>query len=379
MQKQEYLYFLNLIFTMSIAVCMIVKSEEKWLEQCLNSVKNLADEIIIVDTGSKDNTREIAKKFTDKIFDLPWNNDFSDARNFSISKANSDWILCLDADESISQIDFEKIREMTKNPEANAYHFIWRDYTNDIGIIGWKSTKEDIYPESKVANGYSENYILRLFQNLGYEFEGKIHETIQNSIKRKNGKIFLSDAVIHHYGNLRNKDELLRKKETYSDMLNERLISKDNKEKEEYYILFELARELMIKKEIEEAKKALEDSIRLNPEFSKTLAMLGAIKIIEKNFNEAEKLLKKAVILEPDDSDIHSNLGVIYSEQENYSKAVRKFERAIELNPKSADNFFNLGLVYLRMKKKDRARYFLEKAAELNPVYKEKIGLLNLS
>lgn len=359
---------------MSIAVCMIVKNEEKWLEQCLNSVKNLADEIIIVDTGSIDNTKKIAKKFTDKIFDYEWKNDFSDARNFSISKANSDWILSLDADESISKIDFEKIKRITEYPEANAYHIVFRDYSNNMGIFGWKSSMNDIYPESKIASGYSEGYVLRLFQNLkGYEFEGKIHETVQNSIKKNNGKIFATDIVIHHYGNLRDKDEILKKKEIYSKMLDERIETKDSKEKEEYYILFELARELMIKKDLGEAKKALENSIKINPEFSKTLAMLGAIKITERDFNEAEKLLKEAVILEPDDSNIHSNLGIIYSEQGNFLKAIRKFERAIELNPKSADNFFNIGVVYLRMKKKEKATHFFEKAIELNPLYKEKL------
>jgi len=362
---------------MSIAVCMIVKNEEKWLEKCLNSVRNIADEIIIVDTGSSDKTKEIAKKFTDKVFDYEWKDDFSDARNFAISWANSGWILSLDADESISSIDLEKIKKITESTEANAYYFICRDYTNEIGEINWKSAKEDIYPESKIANGYSENYILRLFQNKGYKFEGKIHETIQDSIKKNGGKIFLSDAVIHHYGTLRDKDELLRKKEDYSKMLKEKLVLKDDKEKEEYYVLFELARELTIKRELQEAKKVLEESISLNPNFSKTLAMLGAIKIIEKDFYNAEKLLKKAVILEPNDSDIHSNLGVIYSEQGNFMKAIRKFERAIELNPLSADNFFNLGIVYLRMKKRDRVTYFFDKAIELNPSYREKISSLN--
>ncbi len=353
---------------------MIVKNEEKWLEQCLNSIKNLADEIVIVDTGSFDKTKEIARKFTDKVFDFEWIWDFSVARNFAIAKTSSDWILSLDADESISEKDLKKIREMIKIDEANAYHLIWRDYNNDVGIVGWKSSKEDIYPESKIANGYIENYVLRLFQNSkGYEFEGKIHETLQNSIEKRGGKIFLSDVVIHHYGNLKEKNEILKKKEVYSKMLRDRVVSQESKEKEQYYILFELARELVTKKDLQEAKKALEDSIKLNPGYSKTLALLGTINLIEKKFQEAEKLLKEAVILEPYDSSIHSNLGIIYSEQGVYLKAIRKFEKAIELNPKSADNFFNLGLVYSRMKKRNKATYFFEKAIELNPLYKDKI------
>jgi glycosyltransferase involved in cell wall biosynthesis len=355
----------------TISVCMIVKNEERFLENCLNSIKNLADEIIIVDTGSTDNTKRIAEKFTDKIFDFKWTSDFSEARNFSLSKASGDWILVIDADESINQKDIEKIKKILEEPEANAYHLIWRDYTNKTGVLGWKSSHNDEYPESKTAAGFSEHRVLRLFENKKeYFFEGKIHETVQNSIEKTGGKIFLSDIVIHHQGNLRKEHEILEKKEKYSEMLKERL---GENEKEKFFVLFEIARELAIKQDFTKAKEYLQQSIELNSEFSPTLVMLGAIFILEKKFNEAEKLLKKAVVIDSMNADIHANLGVIYSEKQEYSKAIRKFERAIELNPKSADNFFNLGLVYLKQGKESRAIPLFEKAIELNPKYKERI------
>src|SRR3989344_3940980 len=206
-----------------IAVCMIVKNEEKFLENCLNSVKNLVDEIVIVDTGSTDRTIEIAKRFTDRIFCFEWKNDFSLARNFSISKTDRRWILVIDADEVIAEKDAEKIKKLVNENEANAYYFIWRDYTNDTGIVGWKSSEGDVYLESKKAAGFTETPVLRLFENKGYYFEGKIHETIQNSIKEKNGKSFITDIVIHHYGNLKSKKELYEKKGKYSEMLKKRL------------------------------------------------------------------------------------------------------------------------------------------------------------
>ena len=88
---------------MPISLCMIAKNEENYLEKCLNNIKNSVDEIIIVDTGSNDKTMEIAKKFTNKVYNFRWNNDFSEARNFSLKKAAKDWILMLDADESIKK------------------------------------------------------------------------------------------------------------------------------------------------------------------------------------------------------------------------------------------------------------------------------------
>ena len=85
----------------TISLCMIIKNEEAVLARCLNSILELMDEIIIVDTGSTDRTKEIAAKYTDKIYDFAWNSDFSAARNFSFSKATMDYIYVADADEPV--------------------------------------------------------------------------------------------------------------------------------------------------------------------------------------------------------------------------------------------------------------------------------------
>ncbi len=88
-----------------ISVCMIVKNEEQYLENCLKSIKDIADEIVIVDTGSTDRTVEIAKKYTDKIYFHPWKDSFSEARNHYLEYATGDWIFQMDADEELIQED----------------------------------------------------------------------------------------------------------------------------------------------------------------------------------------------------------------------------------------------------------------------------------
>ncbi len=95
---------------MTISVCMIVKNEEKVLARCLDSLKTVADEIIIVDTGSTDLTKEVAARYTDKIFDFEWIDDFSAARNFAFSKATCDYIYSADADE---MLDIGNIKRFT--------------------------------------------------------------------------------------------------------------------------------------------------------------------------------------------------------------------------------------------------------------------------
>ena len=94
---------------------MIVKNEEPNLAKCLMSVKPVVDEIIVVDTGSTDKTKAIASALGAKVFDFSWTNDFSKARNYSLSKASGDWILVLDADEIVSPLDHDKLKKLIKN------------------------------------------------------------------------------------------------------------------------------------------------------------------------------------------------------------------------------------------------------------------------
>lgn len=98
-----------------ISLCMIVRNEENTIARCLDSVKGIPDEIVIVDTGSSDRTKEIVKEFTDKIFDFIWIDDFAAARNLAFSKATTDYILWLDADDVFADSDREQFLKLKKN------------------------------------------------------------------------------------------------------------------------------------------------------------------------------------------------------------------------------------------------------------------------
>ena len=115
---------------------MIVKNEEDVLARCLDCVKKFADEIIIVDTGSADKTKQVAKKYTDKLYDFSWCDDFSKARNFSFSKASMEYCMWLDADDVILQEDQEQLVELKQRlqPEVSIvmmkYHTAFDDKGN---------------------------------------------------------------------------------------------------------------------------------------------------------------------------------------------------------------------------------------------------------
>ena len=103
----------------TISLCMIVKNEEDVLKRCLTSVKSVVDEIIIVDTGSTDSTKKIAKEFTDKIYYFKWIDDFSKARNYAFSKATKEYILWLDADDVILPEDIELMKILKEDLKKN--------------------------------------------------------------------------------------------------------------------------------------------------------------------------------------------------------------------------------------------------------------------
>jgi len=194
-EKLQEFYF-NRIFIKSnkkIAVSMIVKDEEDILEATLQNVSIFADEIVIVDTGSKDNTISIAKKYTDKIFTLEWNNDFSYARNYSLDKCDSDWILYLDADETLDEKSIPIIKDQIGKTKNNEGLLITK-------IINIKENNKENYI----------GYYPRLFLNIGFpllHFFGKIHEQIAPSLINFGFEMVKSDIEIIHQGyNISNED-----------------------------------------------------------------------------------------------------------------------------------------------------------------------------
>lgn len=163
----------------TISLCMIVKNEEKVLARCLDSIRDLMDEIIIVDTGSTDMTRQIAAGYTDKIYEFPWRDDFSEARNFAFSKACGEYIYSADADEVLSEENRKKFLLMKKTllPEIE---IVQMKYGNQL--------------QNGTVYNYDEEYRPKLFRRLRtFRWEEPVHEMI-----RLEPVIYDSDIVVTH-------------------------------------------------------------------------------------------------------------------------------------------------------------------------------------
>ena len=163
----------------TISLCMIVKNEEDVLARCLDSVADLVDEIVIVDTGSTDATKEIAARYTDKIYDFRWIDDFSAARNYAFSKASCEYIYTADADEVISPENREKFCHL-KRALLPEIEIVQMKYGNQL--------------QFGTVYNYDEEYRPKLFKRLReFVWQEPIHEMV-----RLEPVIYDSDIVITH-------------------------------------------------------------------------------------------------------------------------------------------------------------------------------------
>jgi O-antigen biosynthesis protein len=280
----------------TISLCMIVKNEEKHLAKSLTSVKPVVDEMIVVDTGSSDQTRDIAIAFGAKMFDFKWQNDFSQARNFSLSKATGDWILVLDADEIISALDHKKLRQLIDNNAQKrvAYTMVTRNYTNQAGSRGW-AENEGIYFHEEAGRGWVPSPKVRLFINdKQIKFVNPVHELVEPTLEKLAIKIATCDIPVHHYGRL-NQDKVIAKgKEYYRLGINK--IEKTNGD-------CNALRELAIQ-----------------------ASEIG-------NYEEAVKIWQKLIELKSNDAGAFMNMGYAYLTMKQYDKAVEHSKMAMDLDP----------------------------------------------
>ena len=321
----------------TISLCMIVKDEQDWLEKCVNSVRPILDEIIIVDTGSSDNTPGIAERLGAKVFRFEWNDNFSNARNFAISKASGEWILSLDADDSIAEQDLSRVKALAGNRHFDGFSFLIRDYTNNEFLENFVALQEgDRYKgQSGGFRGYKLGRLVRMFRNNGILFEREIHEVVEHSIRRRGGRILETDITIHHLGELRGKGIAESKLEKYSELSSLRIQSNPNDPKDNFD--------------------------------------LGYFYFRRGDYEKAEYFYKRAISLKRNYLEAHFGLGEAYASQEKYQKAMQVNRKILELSPDNAAAYYNLGELYMGLGKPGLAKEMYETALNLGSPQRERI------
>ncbi|MBO4377181.1 MAG: glycosyltransferase family 2 protein [Lachnospiraceae bacterium] len=290
----------------TISVCMIVKNEEKTLAKCLDSLRGLYEELIIVDTGSTDRTKEIAARYTDKIYDFEWIDDFAAARNYAFSLATKEYIYSADADESLDEVNRERFK-ILKEAMLPEIEVVQMKYGNQL--------------ENGTVYNYDEEYRPKLFRRLRtFTWIDPIHETI-----RVFPVVFDSDIIITH------KQEEIHAKRDFR--IFEKEIAKGNPLSSRLIDLY--ARELYLAGEIEDLEKAEEyfKAIAENDEFISEL-MLDACAVLVKYHNMLGKPISSCTYVGIANdlggcSEVCVELARYYIKQGEYEAARAELERAM--------------------------------------------------
>jgi glycosyltransferase involved in cell wall biosynthesis len=264
--------------TPTISLCMIVKNEAHRLAPCLSSIKGEVDEIIIVDTGSEDDTNNVAKKFTDKLFYYPWNGSFAKARNHAIDKASSHWIIILDADET------------WEAPKGELKSFIQSLDSDTIAATVLVNT--DMYHRNGKQN--QDVPSVRIFRNHPeIRYASSVHEQV-NLSTMKSKKVAPSDFKIKHSG-YSSWEVVESKTKRNIDML----LKEYKKFPKNYNITFQIANSYGTLGLPEKSDEYLHETIN-NPECIPSVkascySMLTSNEMNRKNWGEALKYADKSL------------------------------------------------------------------------------------
>ena len=264
-----------------LSVCMIVKNEERFLGQCLASVKDIADELIVIDTGSTDRTIEIAREHGAQVGHFEWCNDFAAARNASIAPATGDWILFLDADEELSARENIDIPRLLSQTEVILFR---------LPLINTHQGE------------MSQSYVPRLFRNPpGLRFVGCVHEGVLSFIEKISNPwglcIDFCNLKILHHGYEPTLMQERNKIQRNHDLLRKAIQDNPN----EFYFHMQLGLELGRMGKKEESFKEYAEALRLaetgaikkiTPEVRETLlTQYSAYLIVEQRFTDVIKVL----------------------------------------------------------------------------------------
>lgn len=340
----------------SLSVCMIAKNEESNLPRCLTSLLPLADEIIIVDTGSDDRTRDLSRVFGAKVYEFPWNGDFSAARNESLAHATCRWILVMDADEVLSPLDHEKLRQQLSEKAAapHAFAIVSRNYMLQVNREKWQAN-DGRYPLEEAAGGWVPSTKVRIFPNgKGIVFENPIHEIVEPSLERTGIPVSDSEIPVHHYGFL-DEERITAKKLSYYELGIKKLAEKEHDLK----ALYELAVQAGELARHEEAAELWEKALALNPAMEVAWFNLGYNLLMQSRFEESRQASRKALDLKPGYREVITNLAMCELCIGSSEEALALLEKSLLQHPDDPNTLLMTGIsLVCTGRSKEGKKYF---------------------
>ncbi|MBT8332620.1 MAG: glycosyltransferase, partial [Deltaproteobacteria bacterium] len=317
-------------------------------------VKPMADEMIVVDTGSSDWSKDIATAFGAQVYDYKWENDFAAARNFSMSKAAGEWIFILDGDEVISRLDYDDFNKIVRQrPKAPiAYNITTRNYNPLANVTGWVPN-DGHYPDEETTIGWLPSEKVRLFYGKDQIwFEGAVHELVDPVLKRNGIEIKNCGIPVHHYGRL-DQTKLNRKGEIYFEIGHKKLSEMG----EDVNALRELAVQATILERNQEALDLWHRLLKVNP-FPELSAIayvnMGTIYSRLEQFEDALDVSEKAIGCDPGLKEAHYNYAVAELHCGNAAAAIDTLEKLLHRFPDYPPAQFILSAAYCCAEQKQK-------------------------
>ena len=357
-----------------LSLCMIVRDEEKWIAACLNSVRDVVDEMIVVDTGSVDSTPALAAECGAKLFHYAWNGHFAEARNYSIEQASGDWILWMDADERLDETHRHAIRDILHSDKWMA----------SLPVLNY-------YGEEPADPARTNRLLqLRLFRNSPkLRFRHAIHEQLVRIPEITENTVAHLPAIIHHYGYM---DAPVREKQ--KSQRNLQLLKAAIQREQDYdpWLDYHMASEWY---RLGEAGKALASLHRSMLRFLQKRMLppslfyrLKYTILIEAGFyKEGAKGIDAALQIYPDYVDLHLFKGIMLLQLNEPEEALKVFHHClslgdgnlVHLTSNGAGSFhawYYIGRCHQLLGQTEKAREAFEKALLLFPNYKEALEQL---
>lgn len=289
----------------TISLCMIVKNEEAVLARALDSIREAVDEIILVDTGSSDRTKEIALQYTSQVFDYPWQQDFASARNFSCSKASMDYWMWLDADDVIPPDSLRQLKELKAS----------LDPATDVVMMKYHTGFDD---DGTVTCSYYRERLLK--NHRGFLWSGRVHEAVVPA-----GVIqYLPIAVEHRKTSPKDPDRNLQ---IYQNMLQK---GEPLSPRHQFYY----GRELFYHEEYQAAAAVFSEFLHsrqgwLENQIDACRLLAACHGFLNQKSRQLETLFS-SFLLDAPRAEICCEIGHIYFEQEHWNQAIFWYRRALE-------------------------------------------------
>lgn len=306
----------------SLSVCMIVKNEAHHLGEALTNFSGFADEIVVVDTGSEDNTRTIAARYTSHVYDFPWYDDFSAARNFSLEKARGRYLLWLDADDRLDPVMQGRVRNLKEHfPTGRAFYFILQNV--DESGPSWSCHQLRCVPNRPDVR-----------------FRGRVHEQLHPSVERAGIEEVRTDIVIHHYGYKVRGHFLQKMRRNLAILEKERMDGRDD-EHVHYYLAVSQETLGLYSQAVASMERALVHlERRIHDRFPENsspnlqsvmegylflagnYARLGDLELAHRN-------LLRANAMADEDPEVHYRLGCMFQRLGRHPQAIGSFRKAL--------------------------------------------------